>query len=184
MIWSRPALAAMLFSRSMSWNSRSARLYVAARRAKPSVRVLEIHARVGFAVHPVDELALGLHVRVPDFLRRDAQRVAQAETVLAPAGDVLVEQRLERGRHPCRRVDAVGDGVDLILGEHVPRDLGVFLGDAVDVVAQVEREVRHVQLARRSRTRPSSPSSRRGRGRASPCPAETCRGPPAPACGW
>jgi len=40
---------------------------------------------------------------------------------------------------------AVGDRVDLVLAEHLARDLAVPLGHAVDVMAVVEREVGHVQ---------------------------------------
>ncbi len=45
-------------------------------------------------------------------------------------------------------MDAVGDGIHAIFGEHVLGHLGVLLGDAVDVVAQVERQVGHVEHVR------------------------------------
>ena len=42
---------------------------------------------------------------------------------------------------------AVGNGVDRIFGKHQLRDLGVFLGDAVDVIAEVQGKMGHVEQA-------------------------------------
>ena len=109
-------------------------------------QVARVHADVGHAVDVINELPLGLVVRLPDFMWRNAQRVTKGEILFAPAGDVPVEQRLKRLAGPGRRMHSVGDRVDAILGEHLPQDFGVSLGDAVGVVTQVERQVGHVQV--------------------------------------
>ena len=44
-------------------------------------------------------------------------------------------------------MDSVGDGVDLVLGEHDLGDLAVLHGDAVDVAGEAEGEVGHVHEA-------------------------------------
>ncbi len=46
---------------------------------------------------------------------------------------------------PGGGVDAVGDGVDLVVGEHLLRDLAVLHGDAVDVAREAQGEVGHVE---------------------------------------
>ncbi len=66
---------------------------------------------------------------------------------MPPAADVAVVQRLQRRRRPVGHMHAVGDRVDLVLRVHLPRDLAVLLGHAIDVVAVVEREVGHVEPA-------------------------------------
>ena len=44
-------------------------------------------------------------------------------------------------------MDAVGDGVDVVVGEHLLRDLAVLHGDAVDVAREAQGEVGHVEQA-------------------------------------
>ncbi len=45
-------------------------------------------------------------------------------------------------------MNAVGDGVDLETGEERLRDFAVLFGDAVDEVAEVQRQHRHIQFFR------------------------------------
>ena len=66
--------------------------------------------------------------------------VAQVEIVAAPGRDVRVEQLLDGLGDPGGRVDAVGDGVDGELGEHLAGDLAVLHGHAVDVAGEAQRE--------------------------------------------
>ena len=75
--------------------------------------------------------------------------VDRAEVVIvgAPVGDLAVEEILELWREPGRGVDAVGDGVDLVLGEHFLRDLAVLHGDAVDEAREAQGDVGHVHEA-------------------------------------
>ena len=42
-------------------------------------------------------------------------------------------------------MDAVGDRIDVVAGKHQPRHLAMLLCHAVDVMAQIERQERHVQ---------------------------------------
>ena len=96
-------------------------------------------------VDVVQKLLLGLLVRLPQFGVGDVEDVAQAEIVLPPTRDVAIEERLEGLRGPGGGVHAVGDGVHRVVREHQPGDLAVLLGHPVDVVAQVEGQVGHIQ---------------------------------------
>lgn len=94
-----------------------------------------------------DELLFAPGVRFPNLRARNAKRAVEREVVLPPVWHVAVEQLAERFGGPSAGVNAVGDRVDDVARKHQARNLTVALGDAVDVVAQVEREERHVQHA-------------------------------------
>src|SRR5206468_4442262 len=64
-----------------------------------------------------------------------------------PARNVAVEQLLKGGRSPGGGMDAVSDGINCVAGEHQLRHFSMLLGHAVDVVAEIEREVSQVQSA-------------------------------------
>ncbi len=106
---------------------------------------VDVEPGVELPVHELEELAFGRLMGSPDFVVWNAQGITQAEVVLLPAGNVAVEQLAERWRSPGRNVNTVGDRVDPVLREHVTRDLTVLLGHAVDVVAEGERQVGHVE---------------------------------------
>ena len=67
--------------------------------------------------------------------------------VVPPLGNLVVQQLLQRAGDPGGGVDAVGDGVDVVVGEHLLRDLAVLHGDAVDVAREAQRQVGHVEQA-------------------------------------
>ncbi len=94
-----------------------------------------------------EESFLADAVRARDLLRADAVDGAEVLVVGAPAGDFEVKELLERFGEPGGGVDAVGDGVDGVVGEHVLRDLAVLHGDAVGEAGEAEGEVGHVEAA-------------------------------------
>jgi len=49
---------------------------------------VRVHDGFRLAVNAVEELTFGLLMRIPNLLRRDVQRVAQHEIILAPARNV------------------------------------------------------------------------------------------------
>ena len=106
---------------------------------------VNVHPNVVLPVDVLNEPLLGSTMGLPNVLFGKSLRVAQAEGVLPPSGNTSVEQLLERPRSPGRGVDAVGNRVDGVLGEHTACDLGVPLGDTVDIAAQVQSEEGHVQ---------------------------------------
>ena len=84
-------------------------------------------------------------MRFPQLFGGDVEDVAQAEIVLPPPRDVAVKEGLEGLGGPGGGVHPVGDGVHRVVGEHQPGHLAVLLGHPVDVVAQVEGQVGHIQ---------------------------------------
>ena len=88
----------------------------------------------------------GLDVRCPDLFLRNLDRVAQRERVASPSGNVAVKEAAKAFARPEKGVHPVGDGVDRVSGEHLLRDLAMPLGHAVDVVGEIQREPRHVEL--------------------------------------
>src|SRR5260370_24241670 len=83
-------------------------------------------------------------MRGPDFLRRQAQRAPQTVIVLAPRWNVAVKELLKRRRSPSAGVNTIGDGLDRYFRKHLARSLAVLLGHAIDVGAQAQRQLRHV----------------------------------------
>ena len=53
---------------------------------------------------------------------------------------------------PGHGVHAVRDGADLVAGERAPCGLRMALGDAIDVAAQVQTELRHVEMVASAKT--------------------------------
>ena len=94
-----------------------------------------------------EQLHLRRLVRVPYLVVRDVQRLHEARRVVAPARDVAVVDARERGRGPRRRVDAVRYPVYRLVAEHLAADHRVLVRDAVDVAAELEREVGHREAA-------------------------------------
>ena len=94
-----------------------------------------------------EEAKLAFVVGGGDAGRVDAVDGAEVLVVGAPVGDLLVEELLEVRREPGGGVDAVGDGVDLVVGEHLLRDLAVLHGDAVDEAREAQGDVGHVHEA-------------------------------------
>ena len=64
---------------------------------------IAIHACAGLLVDVGQQRLLGAAMRIPDFQLLDAQRVAQAGVVDAPAGNVAVEQLAQGRRRPGER---------------------------------------------------------------------------------
>ena len=82
------------------------------------------------------EAALGLQVAVGDLGRGDAVDRAEVLVVVRHSGISASKSAcMERGE-PGSGVDAVGDGVDVVVREHLLRDLAVLHGDAVDVARE------------------------------------------------
>ena len=65
--------------------------------------------------------------------------------LVRPAGNILVEQPGHIFAGPGEGMNTVRNGVDMVAREHVLRHFPVLLGDAVHVLAQAERQERHVQ---------------------------------------
>ena len=92
------------------------------------------------------QLPLCLAVRFPQLQFGNVAGPDEQLRFIRPAGNVLVEQLRHFLAGPGEGVYAVRDGMDVVAGEHVLRYLTVFLRHAVDVLAQVERQHRHVQV--------------------------------------
>ncbi len=84
-------------------------------------------------------------VRVDNLAFRNVNRVAQRHVVAPPARYVPVKHGQKRLRSPGGRVDAVGNCVDLVLGEHFPRHNAVLHGDAVDEARKTQCDIGHVE---------------------------------------
>jgi hypothetical protein len=102
---------------------------------------------MGGAVDVIEHLALSGKVGVPHLLVGDTEGIAQAEIVLAPSGNVPIKQGLKGRRGPRRRMHAIGDRIDRIVCEHVSGHFPMLFRDTVDVVAEIERQVGHVEDA-------------------------------------
>ncbi len=114
--------------------------------------------------HLVDQLGAQRAAQLPDLVVghvRDgvpALGAADAQRLLGPLlADAAGAHPEHLGRHPGRRVDAVGDGGDRHLlgvearpesGEHLAADLAVQQRDAVGPLGQAQAHHRHVEDAR------------------------------------
>ncbi len=96
-------------------------------------------------IYDPEQFLLGRRMGLPHFVGWNGQRIAEAEIVFAPARDMAIEELLKVARGPGGCVHAVGDRIDVVTGEHVLRYLAMSLGNPIDVMAEVEREVGHVQ---------------------------------------
>ena len=94
-----------------------------------------------------EEAQLAFVVSSGDARGLDAVDGAEVLVVGAPVRDLVVEQLLKRRGEPGGGVDAVGDGVDLVVREHLLRDLAVLHGDAVDEAREAQGDVGHVHQA-------------------------------------
>ncbi len=99
----------------------------------------------GTTGEPGEEALLAFDVTGGDAGRIDAIDGAEVAVVGTPVRDLGVEELLKGGRHPRSGVNAVGDGVDLVLREHVLGDLAVLHGYAVDVAGEAEGEIGHIE---------------------------------------
>src|SRR6266568_6021880 len=84
-------------------------------------------------------------VRRPHFFRWEAERAAKAVIIRAPGRNVAVEELLKRWTSPRARVNTVGYRLDRHFRKHQARSFAVLLGDAVDIGAETQRELRHVE---------------------------------------
>ncbi len=84
---------------------------------------------------------------LPDLLVGDIVDAHEHFRFVGPAREMFVVNRHEKGTGPGEGVDAVGDGVNLETREELPGNLPMFLGDSVDVTAQVERQEGHVEVS-------------------------------------
>ena len=103
-----------------------------------------IHTGIRLPIDVLNEACLTC-VCLPHLLRRYAQCVAQVEVVLSPPWYVAVVELLKRFARPCGGVYTVGDRVNHVTREHEARHFAVFLCHAVDVVAQIECQIGHIQ---------------------------------------
>jgi hypothetical protein len=60
---------------------------------------------------------------------------------------MVIEQGLEWRARPGSRMHPVGDGINFVVREHVAGHLAVLFGNTIDIVAEIEGQVGHVQLA-------------------------------------
>ncbi|GBE08364.1 hypothetical protein BMS3Abin11_01484 [bacterium BMS3Abin11] len=51
-------------------------------------------------------------------------------------------------RRPDEGMNAVGHGAHTVARVHLPRGLGMALGHAIDILTQVERQTRHIEIVR------------------------------------
>ena len=107
---------------------------------------VRVEVSAGLGGNCGEEVFLGLGVAAPDALQAQVDGVAHVEAVLAPLGHLLVEEPLHGRSRPGAGVDAVGERLNPIVREHLPRDGAVLHGDAVDVVRVEQRQVRHVEV--------------------------------------
>jgi hypothetical protein len=103
-----------------------------------------VKLNAGFLPHYFQQFVLGDQMGGPDFFWRKAQRATEAVVVFAPRGNVAIENFSERGRGPGAGVNTIGNCFDGYAGKHLARGLAVLLGDAVDIFAETQREIRHV----------------------------------------
>ncbi len=94
-----------------------------------------------------EEAKLAFVVGRGDTCRIDTVNGPKVLVVGAPVRDLAVEEFLELRGEPGGGVDAVGDGVHLVVGEHLLRDLAVLHGDAVDEAREAQGDVGHVHQA-------------------------------------
>ena len=94
-----------------------------------------------------EEAKLTLVVSSSDAGGVDAVDRAKVLVVGASVGDLAVEKLLKMGGEPGGGVNAVGDGVDLVAGEHLLGDLAVLHGDAVDEARETQGDIGHVHEA-------------------------------------
>ena len=95
---------------------------------------VEVNAGAGF--DGGEEALLAEGVSGGDDAGIDAVERAEVLVIVTPLGNLFVEELLEGLREPGGCVDAVGDGVDGVLREHLLGDLAVLHGDAVDVAGE------------------------------------------------
>jgi hypothetical protein len=95
--------------------------------------------------HVVQQRALSLFVRLPDGLVRYLVGIFQDFRLMRPLRDDGLKKPSHFGVGPGRRMHPIGDRPHLIAWEDLFRRLRVTLRDSVDVAAQAERELRHVQ---------------------------------------
>ncbi len=106
---------------------------------------IETEAR--FFANGFQKFVLGDEMCRPDFFRRKPKRAAKTVIVLAPLGDLAIEELLKWRRGPRPGVNAVGDGFDRNFREHLARSDAVLLGHTIDVLAETQRQVGHVQMS-------------------------------------
>ena len=98
-------------------------------------------------VHQTEQSFFCSVVRSPYIPLGNVERITQAGVVFAPARNVLVEQLGHCRGSPGCGMHAIRNGMNVVFREHLLRDLAVTFCHAVDVVAVLEREKRHVQFA-------------------------------------
>src|SRR5438093_12603350 len=104
-----------------------------------------IELEPGLLTNRLEQLVLGNQVSCPQFLGRQAQGTPQTVIVFAPRGNVAGEEWLKWSRGPRAGVNAIGDGLDRHFRKHLTGSFAVLLGDSVDVCAQAQGQLRHVE---------------------------------------
>src|SRR5882762_3803567 len=94
---------------------------------------------------------LGDEMRRPDVFRGQAQRTTQAVVVFPPRRNVAVKKLLERGRSPRADVNTIGNRFNGNLREHLARSLSMHFRDAINIRAEAQRKLRHVEGGAASR---------------------------------
>jgi hypothetical protein len=89
-------------------------------------------------------------MRVPDLFAGNAERVAEAEVVAAPAWNMSIEQALEFLGRPGGSVDTIRDGVDWVTAKELSRRFPMAHRDTVHVMAEAQAKLCHVQEAIRA----------------------------------
>src|SRR3954471_4608411 len=96
-----------------------------------------VEVMAGGTSEPGEEAMLVLGVTGGDARGINAVDGTEVVIVGTPVGNLLIEEFLEGWGEPGACVYTVGDGVDLVLGEHDLRDFAVLHGYAVDVAREV-----------------------------------------------
>ena len=101
--------------------------------------------------HNFEEFVFCYKVRGPNVFRGKPQGTSQTVVVFTPVGNEAVEKVLKSKRSPRPGVNAVSNGFDRHFREHLPRSFAVLPGHAVNISAQIQSQVSHVDAGAQAR---------------------------------
>src|SRR5215467_10507415 len=80
----------------------------------------------------------------PNLFTGKAESASKAVIIFPPGWDVPIEKLLESGCGPGSSMHAVGDCFNQKLWKHAARNFAMLFRDAVDEIAEAQRQMRHV----------------------------------------
>src|SRR6266498_1290357 len=95
----------------------------------------------------LDQLSFRLTMSIPNLVFGNAQSIPKAEVFLLPSWDIAVIKFSKRLCRPGICMHPISNGINRITGKHQSGNFPVPFRNSVNVVAQIETQVRHVQTA-------------------------------------